>query len=72
MPFDFDFANNAILSSFFFCFLIIDLYCLVSAVITQISNPVAELLTPIGIPTEETKAEIEIHPVIAEDKIRNC
>ena len=36
----------------------------------QIFNPIAELVFPIGIPSKEAKAEIEIHPVIAEAKIR--
>ena len=39
-----------------------------SAVITQIFNPIAELVIPIKI----AKAEIEIHPVTAEAKIRKC
>ena len=32
----------------------------------------ADLVIPIGIPTKEAKAEIGIHPVIIEPKIRNC
>ena len=47
-------------------FLIINLYFLITAVITQIFNPIAELAIPIGIPTKEAKAEIETHPVISE------
>ena len=39
---------NTILSFFFLIFLIIELYFLIPAVITQISNPVAELVIPIG------------------------
>ena len=35
-------------------------------------NPIAELVIPIGIPTEEAKAEMETHPVILEAKIRKC
>ena len=65
MLFNLEFANNTILSRFFFTFLIIDLYFLVPAVI-------AEIVISIGIPSKETKAEIEIHPVIAEAKIRKC
>ena len=42
--FNFDFGSNTILSYFFFFFLNIDLYCLISAVIAQIFNPIAELL----------------------------
>ena len=65
MLFNLEFANNTLLSRFFFIFLIIDLYFLVPAVI-------AEIVISIGIPSKETKAEIEIHPVIAEAKIRKC
>ena len=61
-----DFANNRILSCFFFFFLIIDLYFLIQAVIAQIFNPIAELVIPIGIPTTEAEAEMKIHPVIVE------
>ena len=50
----------------FLFFLFIDLYFLISAVITQICNPIAELVIPIGIPTQEKKAEIETHSVIVE------
>ena len=64
MLFNLDFANNTILSCFFFFFLIIDLYFLIPAVITQIFNPIVELAIPIGIPTKEAKAEMETHPVI--------
>ena len=67
-----DFANNTILSCFFFFLLIIDLYFLIAAVIAQIFNQIAELVIPIGTPTKEQKAEMEIHPVIIEPKIRNC
>ena len=62
----------------FFFFLVIGLYFLIAAVIAQISNPIAEIDIPIGIPnkigipTKEAKAEMETHPVILEDKIRTC
>ena len=72
MLFDLDFHNNAILSCFFFFFLIIDIYFLISPAIAQIFNPIAKLIIPIVIPTKETKAEIEIHSVTAETKIRKC
>ena len=65
-----DFANNTILSCFFFFLLIIDLHFLIPAVTAQIFNPIAELIIPIGIPSKEAKAEIEIHPVIVGTKIR--
>ena len=72
MVFNLDFANNTILSCFFFFFLIIDLYFLFTAVIEQIINHTAELATPVGIPTEEAKAEIETDPVPSEAKISKC
>ena len=53
MLFNLDFANNTILSCYFF--LIIDLYFLIIAVIAQFLNPIAELVIPIGIPTKEPK-----------------
>ena len=65
MLFNLEFANNTISSRFFFIFLIIDLYFLVPAVI-------AEIVISIGIPSKEAKAEIEIHRVITEAKIRKC
>ena len=53
-----------------FFFLIIDLYFLIPAFISQIFNPIAELVVTIEIPSKETKLEVEIHPIIAEPKIR--
>ena len=53
--FNSDFANDTILSCFFFFFLIIDLYFLILAVIAQIFNPTAELIIPIEIPIKEAK-----------------
>ena len=53
-------------------FLIIDLNLLIPAAIAQIFNPIAELLITIGIPNKEAKAEIKIHPIIVEAKIRKC
>ena len=70
MLFNLDFANNTILSCFFFVFLIIHLYFLILAVIAQIFNPIAELIIPTGTPSKGIKSEIEIHPVIVEAKIR--
>ena len=66
MLFDLDFANNNTLSCFFYFFLIIDLYFLITAGITQIFNKIAELVITIGIPTKEAKTEVETHPVIEE------
>ena len=62
-----NFANNTIWSWFFF-FLIIDLHFLISAVIAQIFNPIAELV----IPTKEEILDMETHPAIAEPTIRKC
>ena len=45
-------------------------YFLIGAVIAQIFNPVAELITPIGLPTKEAKTEMKAHQVILEPKIR--
>ena len=70
MLFNLNFANNTILSCFYSFFLIIDLYFLTAALITQIFNPIAKLAILIGIPTKEAKAEIEAHPVIVEIAIR--
>ena len=53
-------------------FLIIDLYFLIPAVITQIFNPIVEPANPIGIPTKEAKAEIETHPSNCRNYNRFC
>ena len=45
---------------------------LIAAVIAQILNPITELVTPIGRPTKEAKAEKETNPVIAEPTIIMC
>ena len=55
MLFNLDFVNNTTLSCLLFFFLIIDLRFLIAAVITQLLNPTAELVIPIGIPTKEPK-----------------
>ena len=49
--------SNTILSCSFFFFLIIDLYYLIPSVIVQTFNPTAELVTPIGMSTNEANAE---------------
>ena len=64
MLFNLDFANNTVLSCFFLVFLIIELYFLISAAITQILNAIEKLSITIGIPTKEAKAEMETHSVI--------
>ena len=45
-----------------FFFFIIELYILIPSIITQIFNPVAEIVIPIGIPNKE----METNPVIVE------
>ena len=66
------FPRNTILSSFCFFFLIIDLYFLIPAVITQTFNPTAELVTPTGTATNEVNAQTETQQLIGEIKIRKC
>ena len=61
------FINGNIFSCFFF--LIVDLYILIPAVITQNFNPIAELVIPIGIPTKEANSETETHSVTVEINI---
>ena len=56
-----DFASDIIFSCFFLLFLFIDLYFLIPAAITQIFNPIAELVIPMEISTKEVKTEIETH-----------
>ena len=41
---------------------------LITVVIPQTFNPLAELAVPIGMLTNEAKIEIEMHPVIIETK----
>ena len=66
MLFNLDSGNNAILSCFFLFFLVIDLYFLIPAVITQIFNPIVELAIPTGIPNKEAKADMKTQPIIIE------
>ena len=66
MLFNLDFADNTILSCFFILFLFINLCFLIPAVLTNVFSQIAEILIPIGIPTEEAWGEIETHPVIEE------
>ena len=63
------FANNTILSNFFFFFLVINLHFLIPVVIPEFFIATEELLIPIGIPTKEAKPEMETHLVIAKGKI---
>ena len=53
-------------------FLIIYLCILMPAVNTRIFNHIAELIIPIGIPTKEVEAEMEMHPVTVESNISKC
>ena len=68
--FNLNFANNSILLCFYLFFLIFDSYFLIPTAIAQVFNSIAELVIPIGTPIKESKAEIGIHLVIAEAKIR--
>ena len=60
MLFNLVFANNTMLSCFFFFFLLMVGF-LIPAVIPQIFNPSSEIAMPIGIATKETKVERETH-----------
>ena len=55
-------------------FILLDyhLYFLIPATFTQIFNPIAELVIPIGIPSENAKTEIKIPIEITEAKISKC
>ena len=55
-----------------FLIFIIDLKFLILAAVAQIFNFITELIIPIEISSKEAKAEIEIHPVIAKAKTREC
>ena len=72
MLFNLDFAIDNILSCSFFFYLTIDLYFWIAAFITQIFNPIADLVIPIGIPTEEATAKMEKYPVTVENNISKC
>ena len=52
MVFRLDFSSNTILVCFFY------LYCLIPEVITQIFDPVSELVIHIGIPTKVAKGNV--------------
>ena len=72
MLFNLDFPNKTFLSCFCLCVLIIDLYFLISVAIAKIFSPTEKLVIPIGIQTNEVKAEIEINPVTLKAKLRKC
>ena len=55
MLFNLDFADNTIVSCFFF--------------FTQIFYPTTELAVPTGIPTKDVKTELETHPVTVETEV---
>ena len=72
MLFNLDFANDTILSYFFLFLITVYLWLfLVPTVITQIFNPVAELLITVEIPIKEGKAENNRHSVTVQIKISN-
>ena len=60
MLFNLDFTNYTIVTCCFFFFSIFDLFFLIPVVITQIFNPIAEIVIPIGIPTKEAKIEMKL------------
>ena len=64
MVFNLDFGSNTVKLCFFFFSLIIKLCFLIPAVIVQILDPIAKLVIAIGIPSKETKLEIEIFEVL--------
>ena len=66
--FNLDFTDNTISPCFFF--LIIYLQFSIPAVITQIFNPITKLVVPIGIPTKEGKAEMEVEVTISKSSIK--
>ena len=70
MLFNLDVANKAVLICFLFFFLIIDSCFSLTSVVAQFFNPIAELVISIGMPSKESKTEIEIHLVTVEPKIR--
>ena len=72
MLFNLDFARNNVLSCFFFLFLIIDLYFLIPAIITQIFHTIVKLAMPTGILIKEAKAEMETDPLTVEIEISKC
>ena len=72
MVFNLVLVSNTILSCFFYFFLIIDLYLLILAVITEIFIVVAEILIPTETPTKDANKEIETHQVAVEAKISKC
>ena len=53
-----------------FFFLIIDFHFLFPSVIAQKINPIAELVVPIGISSKELNKEVQVHPVVKEDKTK--
>ena len=54
----------------FLLFLVTDIFLFNPVIIAQMFNPIAELVIPIRIPTKQEEEEMEIHPLIVEDKIR--
>ena len=75
MLFNLDFAIQFRFRLLFYytsSFLIIDLYFLIPAAITQILHPIAELVISIGKPTKQAKVETETHPLTVKIKISKC
>ena len=72
MLFNLVFVISTVFSCFYFFFLIIDKYFLISAVIAPNFNPISEIVISLKIRSKEAKTEMEIHPVTAKAKIRKC
>ena len=60
--FNFGFPKNYVSS----CISIIDIQFLIPISVAQNVNPIAELIIPVGILTEEAKVEMEIDPLTTE------
>lgn len=65
----FNFGSNAILLSFFFFLLMINLYFLITLVIAQIFKPTTKPVIAPETATDEVNAEIKTQTVIGEAKI---
>ena len=55
-----------------FIFLLFYLYVLIVAATAHIFSPIAKIIIPTRIQTEETKSKIKIDPVIAKTKMKKC
>ena len=72
LVFNFDFANNTILSCFFFFRFIIYLHFLIPVVIAKSLIRTTELIILTGKQIYAANAKIETQPLITEDRISKC